>query len=86
MNQALRGITDYLRHKFCFTSCRLRVELAMTSYDRNTADSIPGAPSEPKVNSAFFLWCVALGLLLLFVVVTMTVSGPPDLAVGAVPP
>jgi hypothetical protein len=59
----------------------------MTSYDRNTNESLSSDSLSNTGLQSGLLWCATIGLFLVFVIaVPMTVSGPPELLVGAVPP
>jgi hypothetical protein len=62
-------------------------EPTMTSYDRRTDESVPSATQSQASVSSALLWSATLGLFLVFVIaVLMTISGSPELPVGAIPP
>jgi hypothetical protein len=59
----------------------------MTSYDRSTNERLSSVSLTDARLASTLLWCATIGIFLAFVVaVLMTVSGPPELFVGAVPP
>ena len=78
-----------LQRAFAKALCNVSVvgEPTMTSYDRNTNESLSSDSLSNTGLQSGLLWCATIGLFLVFVIaVLMTVSGPPELLVGAVPP